>query len=325
MDYAKLEIKELAERLRYDREHVHEIRVKSAEDKRKVAIDLDHQCSDTISGWQSGIQKSHMSEKHESLLPLGVLSLILLRMCEDIEPTGVRGVSVVTRDVLNACMSFPDMKLASTAALESLAQYCPDLPSSNGCLSLPIWDRLLSDPKAMRLGTLKNMVTVLGLTRRGTKPILVCRLFVFFGLQRPTITPAKVVNAIRLEKLNKSCDGLHMCQSIGLPVGTRRLSVFSIRKLATMHGYATLCALRGRFEEGIKETIAVEHAKRAKSADRRVLIRFDRGATLRSLDRFCTCGSAPAVRCEFRKCARCCPGPCTRHQNMERPELRFRI
>ena len=109
-----------------------------------------------------------------------------------------------------------------------------------------------------------------------------------------------------------------MCTTIWLGSSPNG-SVFRLRKTLMNLGITKLSALRVRYksvvEEIVEERRAVELARRAKQekqAQERAKALYEK--TMDRLGRVCACGNASAATCSFQKCAKCCQGPCVRHQ-----------
>ena len=95
----------------------------------------------------------------------------------------------------------------------------------------------------------ETVVVTLGLIIDGNKSVIVCRILEQFGIEQPSVVPAKVLHAIHAEKENRRYPfplGT-MCTTIWLgssPVG----SVFRLRKTLMNLGVTTLSALQVRYD-----------------------------------------------------------------------------
>lgn len=295
---------EKASRLQYEHDHAEEIKAQKNEEKKRVARELAAKCKQTIDSWNSS--ERGQAGTYNSRLSLDLWSSVLIKLSDDIELDGVRGVSVVARDICNACLSCPDMKAASHLAFKSLADRCPSLPTMND--DPDIWNQFILDPVSVRLDVMKRMARDLGLAVGGNKPVVVCRLFEQFGIEQPSVVPAKVLHAIHSEKSSRSYPWAlgTMCTTIWLGSSPNG-SVFRLRKTLMNLGITTLSALRVRYEDARVVELA-RQKEREKQAEERAKALFEKSR------RVCTCGNAPAATCSFQRCAKCCQGPCVRHQ-----------
>ena len=142
-------------------------------------------------------------------LPQEILFQVLTGLVDSYEPQGLRGLSAILEDILNAGQSCPDFYIVQARALAYFASRLSDIDS-------PLdWDEILSQPNKVVLQTLKQAAKELELTVSGTKPgeslvrsvlkvyltlDLISRILGYFKMQRPTPVPAKIVFAVTLER-----------------------------------------------------------------------------------------------------------------------------
>ena len=297
---------EKAERLQYERDHADEIRSEKTEERKKLARELDTECKSRISSWNVS---DRVHERYDTSLPVDVWSAVMMKLCDDIEIDGVRGVSVVARDICNACLSCSDMKAASPLAFARLAFHCPNLPEIGE--KPGTWDEFLSKPASMKVDVLKAMTRELGLMTGGTKAVLICRLLAHFGVSQPSEVPVKILNEILSERCSyhRNLDIWYV--AIGSK-SSRFESNFRVREICVRNGYPTLEALRARHEQVIEERRSREAAERENAAQTRARTLLETSSRVDTNQ--CTCTCSAATKCPFQKCAKCCPGPCPRHR-----------
>lgn len=246
-------------------------------------------------------------EKYKLWLPFDILSLILIKLCDDIETDGVRGVSVVARDICNVCLAFSDLGVASRSAFEELAIRCHSLNDGR-----TIWDEFSTDPGKAEFDSMEKVTKGMWVSTSGTKRFLVsestrrderalrlAKEFATKPTKATSLIPAGILNAVQAEKSLQPYPSrlADMCAAV-LPEVGHIGSLFRLRKTLINLGFTTLPALRARYE-----VIMEEERKTAKQA---------RLAELRA--KACVCGfNAAAAQCSFHRCAICCPGPCGRH------------
>ena len=286
-------------------------RARTAKENIQIARELLAECKRTIESWTP--KTFTYKQGYHSHLPVDVWATVLVKLCDDIETGGVRGVSVVARDICNACLSCADIKAASQLAFDRLALYCPDLPG----IGVPrVWDQFFSRPMSVKVEHLKAMARKLKLTLGGTKAVLICRIFQYFRMNRPSEVPAKVLNRMREEKAMHRCQGnlSGLCVAIGL-ISSRFESDFRIREICVRSGSPTLAALRARRAVVMEERRARE-ASQAAEREKQAKLHFKAlcEKTLNRVGRVCVCGFTPATKCIFQRCVKCCPGPCSRHR-----------
>ena len=131
-------------------------------------------------------------------LPKDVWLQVMGKLWEDLEPEGVRGLSVVVRDLLNLRLVCKELNAVGADAFRQLAETCSPREDSE------LWDNLLSDPMGLTVtqirkstGQLRNRVSVL-------KEVLVVEIFKRLGLRRPISIPARVFLGVREEGLSHS-------------------------------------------------------------------------------------------------------------------------
>ena len=166
-------------------------------------------------------RKRHCSD---SGLPFDIWCKIFECLCDSIELEGVRGPSVVARELIHISMVSKELYTASLCGFQRLSQSCRTIKDS-AALARPfltwrraeieekkppvvredaLWDKLVSDPLSLKMTELKDLSATLGLYANGSDPksTVTLDLFEFLGLQTPTRVPAQVILAVSKEKVH---------------------------------------------------------------------------------------------------------------------------
>ena len=155
-------------------------------------------------------RKRHCSD---SGLPFDIWCKIFECLCDSIELEGVRGPSVVARELIHISLVSKELYTASLSGFQRLSQSCRTIKDS-AALARPfltwrraeiegkkppivrenaLWDKLVSDPLSLKMTELKDLSATLGLYANGSDPksVVTLDLFEFLGLQTPTRVPAQ--------------------------------------------------------------------------------------------------------------------------------------
>ena len=112
----------------------------------------------------------------------------------DIDPQGVRGVSVVARDLCNAGMACKELYVSARQAFHHLAAHCPPIKLEAE------WAACLKGPMALKLLQLKVLAPGARLQKSLPKPSLALGLLQAWNLQCPTSVPPRVIMEVARER-----------------------------------------------------------------------------------------------------------------------------
>ena len=251
-------------------------------------------------------------------LSLDLWTRVLEHLCNDIEPKGVRSVSVIARDLCNAGMTCKELYVSSGQAFHRLASLCPPIELEAE------WAACLQGPMALKLPELKALAPSAGLQKSLPKPTLAVRLLQAWNLQCPTQAPPRVLmevareRKLSLNQLNLShlIDG---CLNIPELREARALSVFHARQACTKLGFTSLPLLntathevkRLRQEQDAALREAWARTRKAREQAARTQLEAQRAAfqagsaVERRKCLHCRSNTA-AVHCPFTRCGACC-------------------
>ena len=197
--------------------------------RRRAQTDAQHKdCKQAISQWQKSTLRE-LQHSRDSLLPLDLWTRILKSLCDDIELKGVRGPSVIAREISLISQVNKELYAASQPAFQHLSNLCPSLDSivkrlrdyrcnsavkevitehgvvyarasSDLIPDTPQWDAFVSDPKSLRSGELKSLCSAMHLTVSRPKAVLIQALMKSMNLHYPTPTPACLIFAVQFER-----------------------------------------------------------------------------------------------------------------------------
>ena len=180
-------------------------------------------------------------------LSLDLWTRVLQYLCTDIELKGVRGVSVIARDLCNAGMACKELYVSAAQAQHRLAALChPALPMKVNAA----WTCCLQEPMALKLDELKELASRVGLQKFESllKPTLALGLLKAWDLQCPTSAHPRVIMEVARERqfglIQRGFGDLRKaCQHIPELHGARDLSVFRARQACTKLGLTSLALL----------------------------------------------------------------------------------
>lgn len=266
---------------------------------------------------------------------------ILMLLVDDLETEGVRGVSVVARDLCNARMLCKELTFPTQHVFKHLSNLCPAIRGPE-----KLWEVFGRDPFSLKVPQLKELAKTMQIRVSDPKAVLIVNLQQRVGITQPTTVPVNVVAAVKLEK-----DQGVLSLGIGQDASVRDLagvsynaSVFSLRRACLAHGFASTSSLleeaarrklirdeeeRKRREEARKRRqremqqkmeAHKEHIRKMKEAGHDIPQGKKPGYPL-GLDRTCwQCRKNTAAKdCAFGLCGSCCPGQdCARHASYRR-------
>ena len=193
--------------------------------REEVAAEADTKRRETVAGEEFYRIGQNRERKEKSWTP-GCDSLwvqILMLVCDDFEEDGVRGASVIARDLCNASCVSKELYIASIPAFQHLSTLC--LPLQDCFWNLPpqgkrfryygytltqnhLWDSLISNPSALNHQDLYYLYADMGFDDTLPKERMVIKILERWGLKHPTGRPARAVFAVQYEKWHWS-DNLH--------------------------------------------------------------------------------------------------------------------
>ena len=147
-------------------------------------------------------------------LPHDVWITILKLLCDDIEFDGVRGLSVVARDLCNMRSVNKELYSVSMPAFQHLNELCSSITDKFTKGSLHAYnyklqivlqqkermETLVSDPASLSQADLKSLCSSIYIARSGTKATLAVNIFEAISLKHPTCCPSQLVLLVLAEK-----------------------------------------------------------------------------------------------------------------------------
>ena len=181
----------------------------SAASEKIRSEELSRQCATVIDKWNEGALVE-LPYTAGTDLPLEIWEIILKKLCSDLELEGVRGASVVARDIINASMACKELYAAALPALHHLGTCCPSVLAGDD----KTWDRLASSPCSITRPDiyLSSMAEV----KCGyhSHEIKLVQLMRYLGLRRPSRAPASLLRAVLSEKIKPDdSDFSRLCQA----------------------------------------------------------------------------------------------------------------
>ena len=175
----------------------------------------EHQASmNLLKQWQKKSKLTDLKPQSDSKLPVDIWIKILKMMSSDIELNGVRGPSVIARDLSNVSRVNKELYIASLPAFQHLSTLCDPIKTCLGVTSRlyshhlmgpeadkdEVWNMLISDPASLSSAQLKSMSLAMHLPTAPPKAVLAHKLMQQIGIDGPVRHPARLLLAIRLEK-----------------------------------------------------------------------------------------------------------------------------
>ena len=195
---ANLNAKRLALRLEeeaFDTKFAAEMKKARTQGTKAVHQTYRSDCAEHIEIWTGGAAM-RIAYTSGSELPIEIWEMILVAVCKDIDVEGVRGPSVIARDLINASMASKELYSASLPAFQHLSSFCPPMP----CGADELWNAFVSDPMAMRLEDIKTLAKKSSVKVSQPRPALIVQLMNYMKLQRPSRIPAKLLKAVMRER-----------------------------------------------------------------------------------------------------------------------------
>ena len=222
---------------------------------------IEHQAGlDLLEKWPKKGILTDLKPTSDSKLPADIWMKISKTIAEDFERIGVRGPSVVARDLCNLSRVNKELYIASSSAFQHLSSLCEPIHSSitltqaNLC-TLPqaeisdLWERLVSDPGTLGYRELQTMYDALGLTGKFTKATLAHKLCQQIGIDRPTNFSARLLLAVRKERksTDRQLSALYSRATGSWAAWPHTVGTFDLRLRCIRDGFPTSRALRAAF------------------------------------------------------------------------------
>ena len=153
------------------------------------------ECTEHIESW-NGTAAATLAYTTGAKLPLEIWELVLMAVCNDIDPEGVRGPSVVARDLMNASFTCKELYNASQPAFQHLSTFCEVMPHGTD----ELWTTFVSDPTALRLDEIRTLAKATSIKISQPRSALIIELMNTLKLHKPSRIPAKVLKAVLREK-----------------------------------------------------------------------------------------------------------------------------
>jgi len=219
------------------------------------------------------------------------LELILLQVAYSLELDGVRGPSIVVRDLVSAASTCVAMRSASSPAIAWLARECNVLDDEHD------WETLLRAPMSLRALKLREAAFVLDTYPSGVKAVVSARIRLKFGVNDSSemrLLPATLLRTLHLERT--TCTGTRQSDMYWMynflfdhHVVAERVAwwwPWSVLRTFVQRQYPTITHLMAAVEGYMTTTSVV-----------------------------CTCGNLAATACTVHKCGACCTTcVCFRHR-----------
>ena len=219
------------------KEAARKIRKAATTARRRARNDAHHnECKQAISQWPESILQD-LQHSRNSLLPLDLWRKILNSFCDDLDFKGVRGPSVIARELSLVSRVSKEVYAASRSAFQHLSTLCPStdsivlklklrgreydecqiidnkvvthsgivhtwesLDSNPGSAQWDAFNAFVSDPKSLTAVKLKFLCAAMHLRISPPKAVLIQELMKSMSLKYPTPTPARLVLAVQWER-----------------------------------------------------------------------------------------------------------------------------
>ena len=159
--------------------------------------ELSRQCATKLDKWKNGALVE-LQYTAGTDLPLEIWEVILKQLCSDLELEGVRGASVVARDIINASMACKELYAAALPALHHLGTCCPSVLAGDD----KTWDRLASSPCSItRQDIWFSSMAEVRQSGYYSHEVKLVQLMRYLGLRRPSRAPASLLRAVLSEKI----------------------------------------------------------------------------------------------------------------------------
>ena len=259
-------------------------KVKQRDDENQSALEI-------LKLWQKKSKTANFKPQSDSGLPLDIWSKIMKLLCDDVEIKGVRGPSVIARELCNLSMVNKELYSATLPAFQHLSTLCRPiqclLPISSSYTTDEsdleemedtrvrvedrLWESFVSDPASMTQAQLKSMCQATQLHSASTKATTALRLLRQIGIEQPTRIPARLLISVKKERkeILRDLPELYRRATSApttvtlMPVwifGHKGYCAFDLRIKCVKAGLPTLKALRtGGF--GASATSSILHAQ----------------------------------------------------------------
>ena len=222
--YSVRELEEIIGRQKSFRQAATEERKEAAEIRREERQDQNketrQECEGAIAAWEDKATL-HANPNTKSYLPIDVWGRILEQLCEGLEIEGVRGPSVIARDICNAGRTCKEIHAARIHAFQRLGTLCRPIKESLKIgritktyrygaktkaepeLYVPedkIWDAALQDPMSLTLKDLKALHKALDLSGSKPKSVMAIEILEALQLSKPSSVPARLIVAVAKER-----------------------------------------------------------------------------------------------------------------------------
>ena len=214
-----------------------------------------------LSQWQKKSKLEDLKPQSDSKLPADIWIRILETLSSDIEPEGVRGPSVIARDLCNVSRVNKELYLASLPAFQHLGHLCPPINCSFSTFIVSknrdailkgdtdtLWDVLFSEPASLTYEQLKDMCAAMALEYNSgrTKSVMAHKLLKTLRMKQPTRYPARLILAVWKERhsTNKPLARLyHEATTVPQSIDSRP-STFEVRGWCINQGFLTVQTLK---------------------------------------------------------------------------------
>ena len=237
--YNEEEIKKIADaknkQRAYELEHADEIKAAKDAEKKAIAKAYLDDCTAKVDSWQDGAIKS-LPYRTGTALHLDIWEKILKKLCEDLDTKGLRGPSVIARDLINASLTCKELFAAALPAMQHLGQMCPSLPST---VSEDLCNEFVLNPDSLLLSEIKTLAKSRGVRTSQQKPIIIVELIQRMGLKRPIRVPIRLVQAVVKEKQSYTEELTMTASKMEAFRGIGYMNSFNVRLKCQQMGFTT--------------------------------------------------------------------------------------
>ena len=235
--YRKHKIKdldEIAARKKAFLEAVPHDRINRTLQLKRAYKERHQECKKSVSQWEQPSEAAVLkSIKHSTHcnLPIDVWGKILGYLCENMELDGVRGPSVVARDISSAAISCKEIYAASLPAFQRLSTLCRSIsaslqlgerrvwyrrPESLAGISPDdqMWESFVRNPKSVKAKNIKALHHELGLTGCHQKSIMISEVLNALKLMQPSLIPARLLIAVMKERTQLPEELIESCSHV---------------------------------------------------------------------------------------------------------------
>ena len=143
---------------------------------------------------------------------------------------GIRGPSVIARDIANAACVNKELYAASKSAFQHLSSFCSPIlqllrylrPATNGqqrqntrlASNEALWNLLVSNPASLTVKQVQSLAIAVGVPDRCSRVVTVVRLLEVLGLECPTAVAARLTASIMKEKQTVPINLITQCSKV---------------------------------------------------------------------------------------------------------------